>query len=43
MVTSLVASGRPRQDFFTAGLVSRAVDVHFCSGTSKEVGSILAA
>jgi hypothetical protein len=43
MVTSFDASGRPRQTIFTAGIGSRAVFVHFYSGTSKMVWSILAA
>jgi hypothetical protein len=43
MMTSLDASGRPRQTFLTAGLGSRAVAVRFCSSTSRVVRSILAA
>jgi hypothetical protein len=35
--------GTLRQTFFTAGLASKAVVVHFCSGTSRVVWSILAA
>jgi hypothetical protein len=43
MMTSLDASARLRQTFFTAGLVSKVVAVRFYSGTSKVVWSILAA
>jgi hypothetical protein len=39
----LDVSGRPRQTFFTAGLGSKAVAMHFCSGTSRVVWSILVA
>jgi hypothetical protein len=43
MLTSLATLGRRRQTFFIAGLACKVVDVRFCSGTSREVGSILAA
>jgi hypothetical protein len=43
MTTSLDASGRPRQTFFTAELGTKAALVLFCSGTSRVVWSILAA
>jgi hypothetical protein len=42
MTTSLDASGRPRQTFFTTGLGSKAMFVRFCSSTSRVVWSILA-
>jgi hypothetical protein len=43
MTTFLDASGMLRKTFFTAGLGSKDVLVHFCSGTSRVVWSILAA
>jgi hypothetical protein len=42
MMTSLDASGRPRQTFLAARLGSKAVLVRFCFGTYKVVSSILA-
>jgi hypothetical protein len=42
IMTSLDASSRPRQTFFTTRLGSKAVLVHFCYGTSRVVWSILA-
>jgi hypothetical protein len=42
MTTSLDASGMPRQTLLTAGLGSKAVLLHFYSGTSRVVWTILA-
>jgi hypothetical protein len=39
MTTVLAGSARPRQTFFVAGVVSRVVSVHFCSGMVRSVGA----